>query len=112
MELKKCQETQINRKSILKKGCETLRSNPIYNEKLSLVPDVTYFWMNKPRKLAICTPHKVGSQTWRYFFQVFINIFLNFPACFEIPKTISNMNYNHSNLLDMRNFQEQVRKKI
>jgi hypothetical protein len=76
MELKKCQETQINRKSILKNGCETLRNNPSYNEKLSLVPDVTYFWMNKPRKLAICTPHKVGSQTWRYFFQVFINILL------------------------------------
>ena len=84
MELKKCQETQINRKSILKKGCETLRSNPSYNEKLSLVPDVTYFWMNKPRKLAICTPHKVGSQTWRYFFQVFIyKHFSNFSCMFR-----------------------------
>ena len=85
MELKKCQETQINRKSILKKGCETLRNNPSYNEKLSLVPDVTYFWMNKPRKLAICTPHKVGSQTWRYFFQVFIKILL-VPSIFKYSK--------------------------
>ena len=29
--------------------------------------------------------------------------FLTFPACFEIPMIFSNLNFNCSNLLDMRN---------
>ena len=36
--------------------------------------------------------------------------FLTFPACFKIPIIFSNLNYNCSNLLDMRNLQEQVKK--
>ena len=36
--------------------------------------------------------------------------FLTFPACFSIPIFFSNLNYNCSNLLDMRNLQEQVKK--
>ena len=36
--------------------------------------------------------------------------FLIFPACFSIPIIFSNLNYNCSNLLDMRNLQEQVKK--
>ena len=36
--------------------------------------------------------------------------FLTFPACFKIPIFFSNLNYNCSNLLDMRNLQEQVKK--
>ena len=36
--------------------------------------------------------------------------FLTFPACFSIPNFFSNLNYNCSNLLDMRNLQEQVKK--
>ena len=39
-----------------------------------------------------------------------INIFLNFPACFWVPIFFSNLNHNCSNLLDMRNLQEQVKK--
>ena len=35
--------------------------------------------------------------------------FLTFPACFWIPIIFSNFNYNCSNLLDMRNLQEQVK---
>ena len=36
--------------------------------------------------------------------------FLTFSACFSIPIIFSNLNYNCSNLLDMRNLQEQVKK--
>ena len=39
-----------------------------------------------------------------------IDFFLTFPACFWIPIIFSNLNYNCSNLLDMRNLQEQVKK--
>ena len=42
-------------------------------------------------------------------YQTIIN-FLTFPACFWIPIIFSNLNYNCSNLLDMRNLQEQVKK--
>ena len=38
------------------------------------------------------------------------NCFLTFPACFSIAIIFSNLNYNCSNLLDMRNLQEQVKK--
>ena len=36
--------------------------------------------------------------------------FLTFPACFLIPIIFSNWNSNCSNLLDMRNLKEQVKK--
>ena len=36
--------------------------------------------------------------------------FLTFPACFSIPIIFSNLNSNCSNLLDLRNLQEQVKK--
>ena len=39
-----------------------------------------------------------------------IIFFLTIPACFWIPIFFSNMNSNCSNLLDMRNLQEQVKK--
>ena len=39
-----------------------------------------------------------------------VNIFfLTFPACFSIPIFLSNLNSNCSNLLDIRNLQEQVK---
>ena len=38
--------------------------------------------------------------------------FLTFPACFSIPIIFSNLNYNCSNSLDMRNLQDQVKKAI
>ena len=69
-ELENCQKTQKFRKNILKNGCEVLHNDSNFNKMINTVPNTTHFWMNKPRKLAICTPHKVGSQTWRYFFQV------------------------------------------
>ena len=37
-------------------------------------------------------------------------LFLNFPACFWIPIFFSSLNSNCSNLLDMRNRKEQVKK--
>ena len=36
--------------------------------------------------------------------------FLTFPACFSIPIIFSNLNSSCSNLLDLRNLQEQVKK--
>ena len=43
--------------------------------------------------------------------KTFMNgIFLTFPACFWIPINFSNLNSNCSNLYDMRNLQEQVKK--
>ena len=36
--------------------------------------------------------------------------FLTFPACFSIPIIFSNLNSNCSNLLYLRNLQEQVKK--
>ena len=36
--------------------------------------------------------------------------FLTFPAYFSIPIIFSNLNHNSSNLLDLRNLQEQVKK--
>ena len=36
--------------------------------------------------------------------------FLTFPACFSIPIFFSKLNSNCSNLLDMKNLQEQVKK--
>ena len=37
-------------------------------------------------------------------------LFLTFPECFSIPIIFSDLNSNYSNLLDMRNLQEQVKK--
>ena len=62
LEWRKCNQTQLQRLKLLKKGCEELDFN-------LLKPDPVNIFKNDPRKLAICTPHKVGSQTWRYFFQ-------------------------------------------
>ena len=39
-----------------------------------------------------------------------INTFLTFPACFLIPIIFSSLNYNCSNLLDLWNLLEQVKK--
>ena len=36
--------------------------------------------------------------------------FLTIPACFQVPKFFSDLNSNCSNLLDIRNLQEQVKK--
>ena len=38
------------------------------------------------------------------------NPFLTFPACFYIPIIFSNLNYNCSDLLDLINLQEWVKK--
>ena len=38
--------------------------------------------------------------------------FLTFPACFAIPIIFSKLNYNFSNLSDIRNLQEQVKKAL
>ena len=85
VETEKCTQEQSARLSLLQKGCQTLQSgNPEENpdilrnrvsgfskfsHHLAQFPDVLHFWFNKPRGLTLCTPHKVGSQTWRYFFQ-------------------------------------------
>ena len=50
-------------------------------------------------------------QVWFFFKKLLEKIaFLTFPACFYIPIIFSNMNYNCSDLLDLRNIQEKVKK--
>ena len=44
------------------------------------------------------------------FVDQYIFFFLTFPACFSNPMIFSNLNSNCSNLLDLRNLQEQVKK--
>ena len=48
----------------------------------------------------------------KLLFFPFIGIvhFLTFPACFYIPNIFSNLNSNCSNVLDLRNLQQQVKK--
>ena len=70
-ESEKCTQEQSQRLSLLQESCQTLlQSKENFSHHLaSQFPDVLHFWFNKPRGLTLCTPHKVGSQTWRYFFQ-------------------------------------------
>ena len=42
--------------------------------------------------------------------QTFLKLFSNFSCMFLNPNNFSNFNFNCSNLLDMRNLQEQVKK--
>lgn len=61
---------QKQRLSRLREACSVLKRDERYAQILSQEsPGISNVWLNKPRQLAICTPHKVGSQTWRYFFQ-------------------------------------------
>ena len=39
-----------------------------------------------------------------------IVFFLTLPACFSVPIIFSNLKYDCSNLVDVRNLQEQVKK--
>ena len=69
LESENCRKEQWERLSLLNEGCQTLQSHPTFSHHLAQFPNVLHFWFNKPRHLTLCTPHKVGSQTWRYFFQ-------------------------------------------
>ena len=44
------------------------------------------------------------------YFEKINYLFLTFPARFQIPVIFSNLNYNCSNLSDLRNLHEQVKK--
>ena len=46
---------------------------------------------------------------WKGKFTTLIH-FLTFPVCFSISKVFNNLNLNCSNLLDLRNLQEEVKK--
>ena len=46
------------------------------------------------------------------FYQYRLCFFLTFHACFKNPIIFSNLNSNWSNLLDLRNLQEEVKKSI
>ena len=61
--------------------------------------------------------HKANATQWGQSlyegaldFLNFERYFLTFPACFQIPIIFSNLNPNCSDLLDMKNFQKQVKK--
>ena len=69
-----CQETQKQRQALLQKQCQLLFENrqkldTINFSYLENIPNPNASWINYPRKMVMCTPNKVGSQTWRYFFQ-------------------------------------------
>ena len=71
-----CEDIQKSRIKVLQKQCQKLL---LEKEKLGPIksqffddppnPKMNNVYVNHPRKLSICIPHKVGSQTWRYFFQ-------------------------------------------
>ena len=42
--------------------------NSTVKEHLTNAPELVSIWINQKRKMAVCIPHKVGSQMWRYFF--------------------------------------------
>ena len=53
---------------------------------------------------------QIDKEICTYIFFLEKNIFLTFPACFQIPIIFSNLNSNCPNLLDLKNLQEQVKK--
>ena len=64
---KVCTARQNQRLDLIRKGCAKLRQENRFS--ITSEPKLMNVWFNKPRHLALCTPHKTGSQTWRYFFQ-------------------------------------------
>ena len=62
----KCQNVFKARRDLLDKVCpEVISKNANLSTKM---PDFPSVYVNKQRKMMFCAPHKVGSQTWRYFF--------------------------------------------
>ena len=69
-----CEEKMLKRRERVQTMCKQFSSS---NETMNLSaqdrwfkkqPTSTNIWINKKRKLAVCIPHKVASQMWRYFF--------------------------------------------
>ena len=68
-----CDERMKRRRKRVEEVCEQLTAsgghiNSTINDYLRKGPKLGNIWVNAPRKLAVCIPHKVGSQMWRYFF--------------------------------------------
>jgi hypothetical protein len=77
-ELQYCTSQRFLRRQLVGDSCGMILSTTKQNRSkimgnnahfLEERPDIANFWFNQPRKLSLCAPHKVGSQTWRYFFQ-------------------------------------------
>ena len=75
---------------------------------LTLIPKIQLLWLIKEYNMYIYFRAK-NDQTMPYdiIWQI---IFSNFSCMFLNPNNFSNLNYNCSNHLDMRNLQEQVKK--
>ena len=67
---KSCREKMQIRVDRMEKACQHLKANDeTFGGVLQQTPpDLQNIWVNLKRKVSICVPHKVGSQTWRYFF--------------------------------------------
>ena len=91
----------------------------IHGGGLQALPD----WVGEPHlhcanpaglKKQIRTRVRKNSKTTRLFNSIlskhWINIFSNFSCMFLNPNNFSNLNSNCSNLLDLRNLQEQAKK--
>ena len=77
-EIFSCDDIQKSRINLLQKQCQKLllasgkeQLGPIKSQFFDDPPNpkMNNVYVNHPRKLSMCIPHKVGSQTWRYFFQ-------------------------------------------
>ena len=73
-----CDDIQKSRIKLLQQQCQKLllasgkeQLGPIKSQFFDDPPNpkMNNVYVNHPRKLSMCIPHKVGSQTWRYFFQ-------------------------------------------
>ncbi len=66
----KCIEVFSHRRRLLQSVCPDITTKfPKMANFSSKEPDFQSVYVNKQRKMLFCAPHKVGSQTWRYFFQ-------------------------------------------
>ena len=80
-----------------------------FRKPLGSVTKISYLSRNFPYfSELLCTKKAYMSIFLPFTNYVRNHIFLTFPGCFQVPIVLSNSNSNCSNLLDLRNLQEQV----
>ena len=85
-----CKDKMKLRRERIDEICTKLLSphyatNETIKDKLKNTPHLDNIYINLKRKMGVCIPHKVGSQTWRYFFH-------------RLDKRDSNINDNESRI--------------
>ena len=69
-----CEEKMLKRRQRVESMCKKFLSSDqtsnstTEDDWFKTQPTLTNIWVNTKRKLAVCIPHKVASQMWRYFF--------------------------------------------